>query len=868
VLRALHLASLVTALALGASCYGTEPCDAERCDLIDNDCDGLSDEGFVDQAGSYGLTEHCGGCDVDCARIIPSALETACVLKDDGQFRCEASACPDGERVRGGACVPALSALCAACEQNAECEALEPGSACIQGGRCGIACGDGGACPAGFACDSAPALVDEPADEADARAQCVPTTESCTCSAERLGATVGCVLLSAGGQLCAGQRLCTEAGFGACSPAIEETCNELDDDCDDRIDEDFVDENGRHVSDAHCGACNAACLPSGDHVIAACEAPGRDTAPRCVQTCEEGFVDVDGLSASGCECSLQTPLSPVIGGDADCDGDIDETPELIFVAPQGDDDNDGEDVSRPVRTLARGSERGAETGRRVLVARGIYEGPLDLVAGVTLLGGYSPDFRTRDPALHPVLIEHGDAAPGEPVVRCTDVDAPTRLDGISILGTDATAAGEGSTTVYFDRCTEQVVLENITVLAGRGAPGVPGESSSQRLASWGVGALTELEGSDGGSGGIGTIDVDGTLCEGVAGGSPGFKLCRRGPAVSPTSGGSGGASECAQLEALCSNGSGIACGNAGCTDFTVDGVCDLDAAKAVAVASPEAAAGSGEAPGEAGALSYAAPTNRNSCLFCDDNPSLPREGGDGGDGLAGEHGPSGEGCEAPDEFDSSTGRMRAHAGSGGGDGTDGSGGGGATAGGGFAAIGNTGPTEGGLMCLDRAGGSGGGGGSGGCGAPGAGGGGGGGTSVAIAVRLRPGASVGPTLIGVRVVTGSGGDGGPGGIGAAGGTGGGGGLGGAGRFFCARNGGRGGDGGSGGAGGGAGGGCGGSSYGVVIVGGVRGGEYEGTLGQDVSVERTGVAGRRGEGGFSPGNPGASGESGNAIDILVL
>ena len=50
---------------------------------------------------------------------------------------------------------------------------------------------------------------------------------------------------------------------GACSsshPCLgEETCNGRDDDCDGRVDEDFLDSRGRYVKNEHCGACTTAC---------------------------------------------------------------------------------------------------------------------------------------------------------------------------------------------------------------------------------------------------------------------------------------------------------------------------------------------------------------------------------------------------------------------------------------------------------------------------------------------------------------------------------------------------------------------------------------------------------------------------------
>ena len=40
--------------------------------------------------------------------------------------------------------------------------------------------------------------------------------------------------------------------------------------------------------------------------------------------------------------------------------------------------------------------RGRIESKAVLVSRGIYDGSFDIVSGVDVYGGYSPDFRDRD----------------------------------------------------------------------------------------------------------------------------------------------------------------------------------------------------------------------------------------------------------------------------------------------------------------------------------------------------------------------------------------------------------------------------------------------------------------------------------------
>jgi hypothetical protein len=837
-----------------AGCSADHPCRAEICDGRDNDCDGRSDEDFLDPRGRLVSVEHCGSCGLACANVFPSALTTACVV-DVEQPRCRITRCKPGEVPAGdGACVPEAPVLCLPCVADDECALRSAQARCVTepggAGRCGQLCQGANDCPTGFRCSQ----------ESAGPSQCRPNSGSCTCSQSMAGADFACEL-SLPGRACAGVQHCTNLGLSACQAALAESCNASDDDCDGAVDEDFIDASGRYVARMHCGKCGAACVEAGPHMLATCR-PSGDSAS-CQTQCAAGFVDADGIAADGCECQLNTERAPLVGGDQDCDGFIDPTPDLVFVSQAGDDRNSGLDPEAPVHSIARGMQLGSMFGRSVLVARGIYHGRVSLLAGVTLVGGYSPDFREHDPELYPVLIEADGSDPGAPVLSAIGIDRPTYVAGLSIAASDAITAGQGSSAVLLSGSGPQLELHDVTVLAGRGAAGARGADSSDRLAERGLSSLADLAGVDGNVGEAGGQSG----CAALAAGGGGVKFCsgfgELGPGPGPSvdvGGGDGGGARCAAIS--CSNASAVQCGNAGCTDFTVNGRCDIDAAKRVAVPNPGAQSGRGAAPGSAAEATYDAPTNHGVCSFCDDNPSLPRVGGTGGDGRAGVAGIAGLGCAGALELDAE-GRVRAGAGSWGADGTHGSGGGGGTAGGGYAVIGGTSGS-----CTSVAGGAGGGAGSGGCGAPGAAGGGGGGVSAGIVIVLPLGSAFGPLLTGVRVVTASGGDGGDGGVGAMGGAGGSGGLGGVSSFWCARSGGRGGDGGLGGAGGGAGGGCGGASLGIYVQpSGVPLDDFAQSLSSGSHVEVAGAAGRGGRGGFSPVHAGTAGTDGMAAAVLV-
>ncbi|MEM7449265.1 MAG: hypothetical protein AAF355_13575 [Myxococcota bacterium] len=822
-------------------CHESVLCGGEEsCDYLDNDCDDRVDENFRDEEERYTDVAHCGGCGVRCSEVFPTAEETACQLDGEGTPGCVLVSCPAGFRRSGaGSCAPEVVPTCLPCTQDEDCDLRLSGSRCESVGgelRCLPPCGEG--CDPGFSCNPTEGL-------------CQPDNGACLCVAETLGASFAC-LFSSGDRTCAGVRSCGKKGLGPCEAALVEACNGQDDDCDGSIDESFVDASGSYISAAHCGACGRPCVEPGPNTLAECLADSGGSDPSgviCSITCLDGFIDVDGFESNGCECErFDGQGAPPIGtGDLDCDGVVDDDDSFIYVSTSGSDGNPGT-LASPMRTLGAAVSRGQASGRDVLVARGIYDEQLSLVAGVSVFGGYRTDFRDRDLDLYPTALEYS-ADPGAPVVLCTSITSATQLDGFLIIGSDASIPGEGSTTVYSDGCSDAVLFGSLVVQAGRGADGLRGSSSAENLGALGFTSLAELDGPDGASGRPGT--PSGSFCAPVMSGVGGSKSC----GGVDVGGGDGGFADCPNLG--CVNGS--PCGNAGCTDYTVDGVCDLDAALATAVSNPAAADGRGPAPGLAGEVTYSAPTNRGTCNFCDDNPSLRRIGDDGEDGGNGQDGASGAGCAAPPQIDFSSGRVRASNGTSGTGGTVGSGGGGGTGGAGYSVIGGTFPT-----CFDRSGGSGGGGGAGGCGAPGAEAGRGGGSSVGVSIRLLN--LSGPSFDEVRILTASGGAGGDGGAGASGGAGGSGGNGGTVEFFCSRNGGRGGDGGSGGSGGGGGGGCGGGSHGIFLAG-TGSSAYLSAVEAEIVVEETGVAGLGGAAGSSPSAAGGSGATGSSEAIVI-
>ena len=127
-----RLATMLLCLSAGslAGCYRAHLCgEEERCNLFDDDCDGLVDEGFVATDGAYRSTENCGTCGIDCRAVFPTAESVACDDSSDGPI-CRLVSCARGEHLAGaGACEPDVhqpSSLAVACAGDRGRATLHP----------------------------------------------------------------------------------------------------------------------------------------------------------------------------------------------------------------------------------------------------------------------------------------------------------------------------------------------------------------------------------------------------------------------------------------------------------------------------------------------------------------------------------------------------------------------------------------------------------------------------------------------------------------------------------------------------------------------------------------------------------------------
>jgi hypothetical protein len=511
-----------------------QPCDATTAGNCSNAKVGL---GLV--AAPCGPNLPCSSgflCDPQEGVCLPASGDCTCTLAQAGLQK----PCQNGTCAGTSTCDPAKGwSACTAPAPTAEtCNALDDdcngatddlpgvGSPCAIANDAGQCLGKQACSPKGLTCVAQIPSVETCNGLDD---DCDGTTD------DDVGAGLPCGSTNTFGT-CTGVVVCSGAKGLSCNAKVPgaEVCDGLDDDCNGVTDDDWLDSTGIYSTPAACGSCQGVCAkPLGANAIPTC------MGSTCSLACESGWVDMDANLGNGCECLFVSDFDEPDGVDQNCDGIDGDISKAVFVAKTGADGNPGT-RELPVASIQKALGIAELASKRdVYVAGGVYTGSVDLIAGVSLYGGYGPGFAERDTVSHQTAIVGIAPTSGPSVaVRCTGISGvgqTTRVDGLTILSANAKAAGESSYGLLSDGCDDRLQVTYLQIGAGDGAAGsagLPGQNGPK-------GVL--------GSSGIKAKDIGHDLCaptDASPGGPGGLQEC----GGSDASGGHGGTTVCPSFD--------------------------------------------------------------------------------------------------------------------------------------------------------------------------------------------------------------------------------------------------------------------------------------------------------------------------------
>ncbi len=545
---------------------GLADCDAapptqEECNGIDDDCDGLTDEELQpepcsithDHGTCFGQS-YCNAGLAECDAAAPSMEKCDGIDNDcDGEVDEEdALGCQpryldqDGDGFGGPLLVCPCTASPGTSDNNLDCDDTEPlvyfnaPETCDNqdnncNGAIDEACdvdGDGFCSPAPLAwgpdmvchfedvdCNNLDATIHPGAAE-----HCDGLDNDCNaaideaCDMDGDGFCNTAPIAWGPDQVCLHPEVDCDDDAPQVHPAAVEICNGIEDNCNGKTDEGCDDDGDGFCagtppdSVAYCfepgyGVFSAACKPvkaTCPNGFGDCNDASEQVHPNAEERCngsdddcdnavDEGFdADGDGFCAAGAavdpQCTLCIPgmvdcndqyaaihpgaddLPDVLGVDQDCDGIDGSVQHAVFVnAAAGLDTHPGT-KSLPMKSIqaAINLAQADPARNQVLVAIGNYPGSLELRKGIHVWGGYLPgqDWKVTTVQKSVVL--------GEAIaIRAKGISSQTILGRLAVVAADANKTGESSIGLFASD-SSALSLVGLEIEAGAGANGANG----------------------------------------------------------------------------------------------------------------------------------------------------------------------------------------------------------------------------------------------------------------------------------------------------------------------------------------------------------------------------------------------------------
>ncbi|HOW51208.1 MAG TPA: putative metal-binding motif-containing protein [bacterium] len=446
----------------GVKCNAVQgtPVIPEKCDNLDDDCDGVVDNGFP-------------------------LKNTACVVGVGICQRTGVNICKtdgSGTQCTVSPGTPAASETCNGLDDNCVNGIDEGLTGALCSNQVGVCSGTRKSCggTAGWIANCGPT---EYANQANGtyeqtETKCDGLDNDCDGSVDENVASYAelCPLQSGvckdSRKICggiSGWQNCTDASYGVNYQTTENKCDYLDNDCDGQVDDGYLN-GGKYDQPTACGNCSTDCtaIYAKPHGFGSCNATG---TPICQLSCNGGFFNLNGIPDDGCEFELLSTVIYVSTADAQA---IDDA--TCGLGPVGTGAG-----NHPCKTISYGLTRAYNATRsQVRVADGTYSETVTLRNGISLYGGYKADTweRNEDIQGHVLstltVVRGNEAGTHKRTIIANAITSTTVVKGFLIYGQEATAAGGNSYAIYISGGATALTISDNIIYGAAGGPGANG----------------------------------------------------------------------------------------------------------------------------------------------------------------------------------------------------------------------------------------------------------------------------------------------------------------------------------------------------------------------------------------------------------